>query len=167
MEGWEPTYRLLDRCKQDCEYYLGYGNRCEKHLWAGNVRDHIQKMRELYDMLPEKPEWLTAEQIDEYAERMGYGMENKLTIKFGDYEIVAEIDNRNGPAIPPEMIIYIRDKNGSIVQDVCLVRPHYEFVERKRDFEVNNDYVDCIVWADSYDDDYTDKLMIEVYKGGE
>jgi hypothetical protein len=27
-------------------------------------------MRELYDLLPVKPEWLTREQIDEYAARM-------------------------------------------------------------------------------------------------
>ena len=31
----------------------------------------IDKMRELYDLLPVKPEWLTREQIDEYAARMG------------------------------------------------------------------------------------------------
>ena len=30
----------------------------------------IVKMRELYDLLPVKPEWLTREQIDEYAARM-------------------------------------------------------------------------------------------------
>ena len=27
-------------------------------------------MRELYDALPEKPEWLTMEDIDRYAQRM-------------------------------------------------------------------------------------------------
>lgn len=30
----------------------------------------IDKMRELYGLLPVKPEWLTREQIDEYAARM-------------------------------------------------------------------------------------------------
>ncbi len=68
---FEFEYRLLSRCKQDCEYYLGYGGRCDKYLWAGNPRDHIEKMRELYNIVPEKPEWLTEEQINEYAERMG------------------------------------------------------------------------------------------------
>lgn len=68
---FEFEYRLLSRCKQDCEYYLGYGGRCDKYLWAGNPRDHIAKMRELYNIVPEKPEWLTEEQINEYAERMG------------------------------------------------------------------------------------------------
>ena len=63
-------YRLLDRLRSDCEYFLGAGNRSEKHLWAGSVRAQIAKMRELYDTLPEKPEWLTKEVIDDYAERM-------------------------------------------------------------------------------------------------
>ena len=63
-------YRLLDRLRADCDYFLGAGQRNEKHLWAGNVRDQIAKMRELYEALPEKPEWLTGEAIDRYAERM-------------------------------------------------------------------------------------------------
>lgn len=33
-------------------------------------RNKSIKMRELYDLLPVKPEWLTREQIDEYAARM-------------------------------------------------------------------------------------------------
>ncbi|CAN4022833.1 Neu5Ac permease, partial [Dysosmobacter welbionis] len=58
------------RLKADCDYFLGAGGRAEKHLWAGNVREQIAKMRELYDALPEKPEWLTMEDIDRYAQRM-------------------------------------------------------------------------------------------------
>ena len=63
-------YQLLDRLRTDCDYFLGAGGRSEKHLWAGNVYDQIKKMRELYDTLPEKPEWLTKEAIDDYASRM-------------------------------------------------------------------------------------------------
>ena len=63
-------YRLLSRLKADCDYFLGAGGRAEKHLWAGNVREQIAKMRELYAALPEKPEWLTMEDIDRYAQRM-------------------------------------------------------------------------------------------------
>ena len=61
---------LLDRLRADCDYFLGAGGRSEKHLWAGNVHAQIKKMRELYDALPEKPEWLTAEAIDRYAAQM-------------------------------------------------------------------------------------------------
>ena len=65
-----PDYRLLGRLRAECEYFLGAGNRAEKHLWAGSVYAQIVKMRELYDALPQKPEWLTKEMIDDYAERM-------------------------------------------------------------------------------------------------
>ena len=69
-EHGSDDYRLLSRLKADCDYFLGAGGRAEKHLWAGNVREQIAKMRELYDALPEKPEWLTMEDIDRYAQRM-------------------------------------------------------------------------------------------------
>ncbi len=67
---FHEKYHLLDRLRTDCEYFLGAGQRAEKHLWAGSVEAQIAKMRELYDALPEKPEWLSAEEIDEYARRM-------------------------------------------------------------------------------------------------
>ena len=68
--GHGDEYRLLGRLKADCDYFLGAGGRAEKHLWAGNVREQIGKRRELYAALPEKPEWLTSEDIDRYAQRM-------------------------------------------------------------------------------------------------
>lgn len=60
----------MDRLRADCDYFLGAGGRSEKHLWAGSVYTQIKKMRELYDALPEKPEWLTTEAIDRYAAQM-------------------------------------------------------------------------------------------------
>lgn len=54
----------------DCEYFLGAGQHSEKHLWAGNRHAQIAKMRELYEMIPDKPEWLTPEMINSYEERM-------------------------------------------------------------------------------------------------
>ena len=63
-------YVLLDRLRADCDYFLGAGGRSEKHLWAGSVYAQVKKMRGLYDALPEKPEWLTAEAIDRYAAQM-------------------------------------------------------------------------------------------------
>ena len=69
-EQSSDDYRLLSRLKADCDYFLGAGGRAEKHLWAGNVREQIAKMRELYAALPDEPEWLTMEDIDRYAQRM-------------------------------------------------------------------------------------------------
>lgn len=65
------NYMLLSRLQQDCDFYLGHGNRDAKYsLWARDEQKQIDKMRELYDLLPIKPEWLTREQIDEYAVKM-------------------------------------------------------------------------------------------------
>ena len=63
-------YGLLGRLKADCEYFLSEGHQHEKHLWAGSVHAQIAKMRELYDLLPEKPERITKEIIDDYETRM-------------------------------------------------------------------------------------------------
>ena len=32
-------YQLLDRMRCDCEYFLNYGNRCNKFLWAGEPKE--------------------------------------------------------------------------------------------------------------------------------
>ena len=34
-------YQMLDRMKQDCEYFLGHGNRATKYLCAGSVAAHF------------------------------------------------------------------------------------------------------------------------------
>lgn len=66
------NYMLLDRLKSDCEYYLIYGGRnAKRSLWAQDEQAQIDKMREIYNSLQIKPEWLTREQIEEYAARMG------------------------------------------------------------------------------------------------
>lgn len=65
-------YQLLDRMKQDCLYYLGYGGRHKKHLWAGNEAEQIATMREIHNSFPDdaKPEWLTLEEINQFAAEM-------------------------------------------------------------------------------------------------
>ena len=63
-------YQLLGRLKSDCDYFLGASNGCEKHLWAGSIAGQVEKMREIYRALPKKPDWLTAEQIENYSGKM-------------------------------------------------------------------------------------------------
>lgn len=65
-------YRVLDRMKQDCRYYLGNGNRAESVLWGGTVEQHIDYMREIWDSFPidKKPEWLTMEDINTFERQM-------------------------------------------------------------------------------------------------
>lgn len=66
----EFNYGMLGRLKSDCDYYLGYGNRSKKHLYYNDEQTHINKMKEIYNKLPEKPDWLTYEQILSYEEQM-------------------------------------------------------------------------------------------------
>lgn len=65
-------YRLLDRMRCDCEYYLGNGGRHPKHLWADTESEHIEIMESIWNHFAEKdkPEWLTLEQIEKYKKEM-------------------------------------------------------------------------------------------------
>lgn len=64
-------YMLLSRMQSDCGYYLENGNRLAKYLWANDEKAHIAYMRYIWEFLPEKPEWLTMEEINDYAKKMG------------------------------------------------------------------------------------------------
>lgn len=66
------NYMMLDRLKTDCEYYLGYGNKNPKHLWAEDEVKHIAEMKRIWNWFSDdkKPEWLTMEQILEYEKAL-------------------------------------------------------------------------------------------------
>lgn len=66
----DRDYMLLDRLASDNKYYLGNGFGHAENLWAGNVYAQIEKMRSVYDTLPEKPEWCTKDDIDKYEHDM-------------------------------------------------------------------------------------------------
>lgn len=71
-EWVKHTWLMLQRLIRDCDYYLGCGNRCAKHLWARDEEAQITEMRKLLAELPDeyKPEWLTSEKIDVYESKM-------------------------------------------------------------------------------------------------
>ena len=77
----EFDYKLMDRLRSDCEYFINYfsGKGTEKVLWAGNVADQIAKMKELYDKVPVKPEWLTMQDIEGYEYKMNQLLGNNVT----------------------------------------------------------------------------------------
>ena len=64
------SYMLLDRCRCDCEYFLNWGNGSTKRLWGITIKSHIAKMKELWDIVPVKPDWLSYEQIEQYERNM-------------------------------------------------------------------------------------------------
>ena len=63
-------YQMLSRLESDCKYFLGNGNGAEKYLWALTVDNQISAMKEIYNKLEEKPEWLSLEQINSYEKQM-------------------------------------------------------------------------------------------------
>lgn len=70
-QGYETEYMLLDRLRSDIVHYIDCGKKNYNLLWGGNPKDQIAKMRELYEVLPEKPEWCTKEDIDKFAKELG------------------------------------------------------------------------------------------------
>ena len=73
QEKFRHEYMMLSRLKEDCIGYLTDGDwryHQVSRIWANDEREHIDEMRRLWNMLPVKPEWLTMEQINEYAARM-------------------------------------------------------------------------------------------------
>ena len=70
-------------------------------------------------------------------------------------ELVAQFCDCDG--VHPEIVVCIQD-NGIAVQDICIIRPHEEDCER-----IGTD-IDCLVWADECNEDYTDKFIIPQYE---
>ena len=102
------NYMLLSRLKSDCDYFLGHGLRNEKHLWAGSVDRQIAKMRELYNSFAddEKPEWLTAEQIDEYERKMKSDEDNGKEYHLENPTVIEDVNKLH------ESFIYTNSEEG-------------------------------------------------------
>lgn len=86
MEDWskhEPKFRymMLDRLRQDCDYSLDRCDGSENVLWAKDKKSHIANMVALLKTFePEdRPEWLTWDDIMNYAQRMGIEIKIELT----------------------------------------------------------------------------------------
>lgn len=90
-------------------------------------------------------------------------MENKIVIPIGNKKIVAFVNNWEDE-MPVEIFISLEDEQGRCVQDICMVREHYYFNPNSMDFEIDSSLVDCRVWADSDNEDYTNEFVIGVYE---
>ena len=89
-------------------------------------------------------------------------MKNTLEIKIGDKKIVAEVSSWQD-GMPDELYVYIRNKDGCISQDICMVRQHYHYNPKLQDFEISEGMIDCKVWADSDSEDITNEFVIGIY----
>jgi hypothetical protein len=60
------NYMMLSRYQTDLDYYFGYGNKNEKHLYFLDIQEHINEMLSLWKNLPYKPVWLRATELIKY-----------------------------------------------------------------------------------------------------
>lgn len=91
-------------------------------------------------------------------------MKNKLVINFGENKIVAEVYPTGVADAPYELCVYLCNNKDEMFQDICVVRPHHDYNRKDGVWETNNNFVDCLVWSDSDDEDYNDKHVISVYE---
>lgn len=68
----EYRYSLLNRLRQDCEYYLGCENRNARNLWSLDEKEQIKNMKLLYNSFSssQKPEWINMKIINMYEQQM-------------------------------------------------------------------------------------------------
>lgn len=64
-------YMMLGRLQSDCKYVLGAAKGDTRYLWVkDDIKTHCALMRELYKSLPEEPDWVSLEDIDNYEKEM-------------------------------------------------------------------------------------------------
>lgn len=63
-------YMRLDKLRQDCQYYLTYGQRNAKHLEGMNLDTHIENMWAEWRACRIEPEWCTAIDIELFRRAM-------------------------------------------------------------------------------------------------
>ena len=77
-------------------------------------------------------------------------------------KLVAE--QNTDPNFSKEIFIGISD--GEMwYQDLAIIRPTYEF-DRNGDTKWNDDEFEVLVYADKDDEDYTNRFVVGMYKGG-
>lgn len=90
-------------------------------------------------------------------------MENRIEIPIGNKKLVVFVNDWKDD-MPNEIFISVEDKNNRVIQDICMVREHYHFNPKDHCFEIDDSLIDCKVWADSDNEDYTDEFVIGVYE---
>ena len=82
-DGQKFEYMMLSRLQSDCEYFLNYGKGSLNRLPSKNIDEHITYMKELWNKLKIKPEWLSLEDILNYEKEMkNYSLkEGKKSLK--------------------------------------------------------------------------------------
>ncbi len=125
-EKYVNVYMTLSRCKQDCDYALNTADEISsikglnKYMFGGSVDTCINTMRDMYSKLPdtEKPEWLSAEDIDNYEIQLN--------------ELTSQLESLQNEGLAAEKVTY----------NTILEVPEYGAVDLKEidDLYLKDDY---------------------------
>lgn len=88
-------YMMLSRLIQNAKYFIDYPDL--KHLWARTLDEHIKQMKEQYDKLDPKPEWISEDEINDLAKQMKESYINHWNKVHPDNKIEAAIQQPNKP----------------------------------------------------------------------
>lgn len=100
-------YMMLSRMQSDADYYLGNGNKNAKNLWAKDEEEHIGLMKELYDSVSEKPDWLSQEQLNKYEKELSYEKYKRNSI----------YTDKNGAKIGHSMVVQYATMNHLTIEE--------------------------------------------------
>ena len=87
------------------------------------------------------------------------------TLLGNGYKIVVE--RSHDPNFPTEVYVGI-EKDGMWIQDLVIVRNAYKVINDKTaKVEPNPEAVEMLIYGDTYSEDYTDKVVVDIYKDEE
>lgn len=157
----EFLIRMLRRFQMDCDYYLGASNGCSEHLWSGNVTDHIEDMKALYNKIKE-PLWITMEEIEEYERKM---IEKQAIVEFKKVtDHYFELNYKKQDIIEKRVLNYLYD----ILQEYSIKADILDIIligSRSRGLENKSSDLDIIVLykGDINEDDFFNLLSKHPY----
>ena len=180
----EYKYMLLDRLKQDCEYFLGNGNGNAEHsLWAKDIDKQIEKMKEIYNSFSEeeKPDWITLEDINNYEKRMKEYNKDVKTEDFSDKDkflahilngVVNDIQSRFDVEATAEftkdedeIVIYIRGNTLDLIDATSYLAKtiRRDDVDFEFDENITDNTIKCYIAPKNLDESKVEESVVSDY----
>lgn len=180
----EYKYMLLDRLKQDCEYFLGNGNGNAEHsLWAKDIDKQIEKMKEIYNSFSEeeKPDWITLEDINNYEKRMKEYNKDVKTENLSDKDkflvhilngVVKDIQSRFDVEATAEftkdedeMVIYIRGNTLDLIDATSYLAKtiRRDDVDFEFDENITDNTIKCYIAPKNLNESKVEESVVSDY----
>ena len=147
-------YMMLGRLQSDCKYVLGAAEGNTRHLWVkDDIKTHCALMRELYNSLPKKPDWISLEDIDNYEKEILNYASSRSEDKYDDLKEGHNQEDINmmfvdmcKDALSDELGPDWRHKSLSDIEDIV-----HETVFRYNEANVQPEYEDEDFYGDEAD----------------